>query len=93
MVSVWYPARSTREYPRRPYLQPGTARFVDESDSFRLARPGDVDWAAIRTDAASAAPADHHGGRPVVLYSPGLQSFRALGTSTAVELASRGYVV
>ncbi|MEU8917223.1 lipase [Streptomyces nigrescens] len=93
MVSVWYPARSTREYPRQPYMQPGTARFVDESDSFRLARPGEVDWAAIRTDAASAAPADHHGRRPVVLYSPGLQSFRALGTSTAVELASRGYVV
>ncbi|MEV0375025.1 lipase [Streptomyces sp. NPDC050636] len=93
MVSVWYPARSASGYPRRPYMPPGVARSVDESGSFGLARPGEVDWAAIRTDAAWAAPADNHGNRPIVLYSPGLQISRTLGTSTAVELASRGYVV
>ncbi|MFE9068455.1 hypothetical protein [Streptomyces violaceusniger] len=31
--------------------------------------------------------------RPVVLYSPGLGATRTLGTSTAEELAGRGYVV
>ncbi|MFE9065591.1 alpha/beta hydrolase family protein [Streptomyces violaceusniger] len=93
MVSVWYPARSVSGYPRQPHMPPGTARAVDESGSFGLAAPGEVDWAATRTDAATAAPADDHAPRPVVLYSPGLGSTRSLGTSTAEELASRGYVV
>ncbi|WP_184503263.1 alpha/beta hydrolase family protein [Streptomyces botrytidirepellens] len=93
MVSVWYPARSTRGYPRQPYLRPGAARHLDESGSYNLARPGEVDWAAIRTDAASGAPADSRGRRPVLLYSPGLGMPRSLGTSMAMELASRGYVV
>ncbi|MFI6205141.1 alpha/beta hydrolase family protein [Streptomyces sp. NPDC051041] len=93
MVGIWYPARSANGYPRQPYMRPGVARFADESGSFGLARPGEVDWAAARTDAASAAPADDRSRRPVVLYSPGLGVPRALGTSTAVELASRGYVV
>ncbi|MFH8572856.1 alpha/beta hydrolase family protein [Streptomyces sp. NPDC017993] len=93
MVSIWYPARSASGYPRQPYMQPGAARFVDESGSFGLARPGEVDWAATRTDAAAMAPADNHNTRPIVLYSPGLEIPRTLGTSTAVELASRGYVV
>ncbi|WP_230991764.1 alpha/beta hydrolase family protein [Streptomyces endocoffeicus] len=93
MVSVWYPARSASGYPRRPHMPPGTARAVDESGSFGLARPGEVDWAATRTDAATGAPVDGHPPRPVVLYSPGLGVTRTLGTSTAEELAGRGYVV
>lgn len=93
MVSVWYPARTTSGYPSRPYLRPGVARFADESGSFGLARPGEVDWAAARTHAAALAPADDRTRRPVVLYSPGLGVPRALGTSTVEELASRGYVV
>ncbi|MDH6228797.1 dienelactone hydrolase [Streptomyces sp. MJP52] len=93
MVGVWYPARPADGHPRQPYMRPGAARFVDGSGSFGLARPGEVDWAAVLTDAASAAPADDRRRRPVLLYSPGLGVPRALGTSTAVELASRGYVV
>ncbi|MGW2331734.1 alpha/beta hydrolase family protein [Streptomyces sp. NPDC001700] len=93
MVSVWYPARSAHGYPRQPYLRPGAARYLDESGSYGLARPGEVDWAGIRTDAGAGAPADSRGKRPVLLYSPGGGSLRALGTSTAMELASRGYVV
>ncbi|CAM5587215.1 Lipase OS=Streptomyces glaucescens OX=1907 GN=SGLAU_26310 PE=4 SV=1 [Streptomyces glaucescens] len=46
MVSVWYPARTTSGHPREPYLRPGVARFADESGSFGLARPGDVDGPA-----------------------------------------------
>ncbi|MFD8593131.1 MFS transporter [Streptomyces sp. NPDC059637] len=93
MVGVWYPARSARGYPRQPYMPPGVARHADESGSFGLTRPGEVDWASAMTDTASAAPADDRTARPVVLYSPGLGDSRAFGTSAAVELASRGYVV
>ncbi|MFF7655993.1 alpha/beta hydrolase family protein [Streptomyces sp. NPDC007983] len=93
MVSVWYPAHSAHGYPRQPYLRPGAARYLDESGSYGLARPGEVDWAGVVTGAASGAPADDRGRRPVVLYSPGGGSVRTLGTSMAMELASRGYVV
>lgn len=93
MVTLWYPARSTRGYPRPSYMPPGVARVIDASGSFGLAEPGQVDWAGVRTDAGSGAPADSRKRRAVVLYSPGLQMPRSLGTSTATELASRGYVV
>ncbi|QNE84985.1 lipase [Streptomyces rutgersensis] len=93
MVSLWYPARRTRGCPRQPYMPAGVARSVDESGSFGLAGPGKVDWAGIRTEAARGAPADDRRRRPVVLHSPGLEVSRTLGTSTAIELASRGYVV
>ncbi len=93
MISIWYPARRASGHPRQPYMPPGVARAVDESGSFQLAAPGQIDWAGIRTEAAVMAPVDDREGRPVVLYSPGLQSSRTLGTSTAVELASHGYVV
>lgn len=93
MVSIWYPARRAKGYSPQPYMPAGVARSVDESGSFNLAEPGQVDWAGIRTEAAAVGPVDHREGRPVVLYSPGLKVSRTLGTSTAVELASRGYVV
>ncbi|WP_245694740.1 alpha/beta hydrolase family protein [Streptomyces abyssalis] len=93
MVSIWYPARRAERHPRQPYMPPGVARSVDESGSFGLAGPGQVDWAGVRTEAAATAPADDGEDRPVVLYSPGLKTSRTLGTSTAAELASRGYVV
>jgi predicted dienelactone hydrolase len=93
MVGVWYPARRATGHPRQPYMPPGVARAVDAAGSFGLAGPGQVDWAGIRTEAAVLAPVDDREGRPVVLYSPGLQISRTLGTSTAAELASRGYVV
>ncbi|WP_306427357.1 alpha/beta hydrolase family protein [Streptomyces sp. CS227] len=93
MVGVWYPARRTQGHPRQPYMPPGVARVVEESGSFHLAGPGQVDWAGVRTQAAAGAPPDDRRSRPVVLYSPGLQVSRTLGTATAIELASRGYVV
>ncbi|MGI5466260.1 alpha/beta hydrolase family protein [Streptomyces sp. CA-132043] len=93
MVSVWYPARRANGRPRQPYMPPGVARSVDESGSFGLAGPGEVDWAGIRTEAAATAPVNAGESLPVVLYSPGLKVSRTLGTSTAAELASRGYVV
>ncbi|MDQ8707977.1 hypothetical protein RCO28_36750 [Streptomyces sp. LHD-70] len=58
-----------------------------------IRRPTHYGWAGIRTDAGRAAPVEGRRARPVVLYSPGLQISRTLGTSTPMELASRGYIV
>ncbi|MFE7362522.1 alpha/beta hydrolase family protein [[Kitasatospora] papulosa] len=94
MVSIWYPARHALGHPVQPYMPAGVARHVDESGSFDLAAPGEVDWAGVSTRATVNAPVeDRAGRRPVVLYSPGLEVSRTLGTSTVIDLASRGYVV
>ena len=46
------------------------------------------------THGAVGAPVDRdRGGRPVVLYSPGLGGTRDSGTVLVEELVSRGYIV
>ncbi|NDU74714.1 lipase [Actinomadura sp. DSM 109109] len=92
MVSVWYPAARSSG-PKAPYLRPGVAKALSEVDALGVFKAGTVDWAGARTHAAEGAPADARRARPVVLYSPGLGVPRALGTTVAEELASRGYVV
>ncbi|MFB4317761.1 alpha/beta hydrolase family protein [Actinomadura sp. 21ATH] len=93
MVSVWYPARRTAAARTAPYLRPGVAGLLDRSGALGIFKPGEVDWAGARTHAAESAPAAGGGARPVVLYSPGFGVPRALGTTLAEELVSRGYVV
>ncbi|MFD0684715.1 alpha/beta hydrolase family protein [Actinomadura fibrosa] len=91
MVSVWYPAARSGT---SPYLRPGVAKTIAEGTALGVVPPGTVDWAGARTHAAASAPADpRRGARPVVLYSPGFGLPRALGTTIAEELVSRGYVV
>ncbi|MGV9304931.1 alpha/beta hydrolase family protein [Nonomuraea sp. NPDC003727] len=90
MVSVWYPAGPGAE-PRAPYLRAGAAGYFDQGAPAMGLRPGQVDWAAVRTHARQDARPK--GRWPVVLYSPGAGSLRALGTATVEDLASRGYVV
>ncbi|MEU8123017.1 lipase [Spirillospora sp. NPDC049024] len=92
MVGVWYPA-ARASGPAAPYLRPGVARALSQVDALGVFKAGTVDWAATRTHAAEGAPADARRARPVVLYSPGFGVPRALGTTLAEELASRGYVV
>ncbi|MEU9840456.1 lipase [Actinomadura sp. NPDC048032] len=92
MVSVWYPATGAAG-PKAPYLRPGVAKALSEVDALGVFNAGTVDWAGARTHAAEGAPADARRPRPVVLYSPGFGVPRALGTTIAEELASRGYVV
>ncbi|GAA3571456.1 lipase [Amycolatopsis ultiminotia] len=91
MISVWYPAEQGNG-PRARYLPAQAADYFDRGAAPALGiAPGRVDWAAIETHArADAAP---QGRWPVLLYSPGGGSLRELGTSTAEDLASRGYVV
>ncbi|MEW2355943.1 lipase [Spirillospora sp. NPDC029432] len=92
MVSVWYPAE--RPGGAAPYLRPGVAAALDKGGALGIFKPGEVDWAGARTHAGEGVPADvRRGARPVVLYSPGFGVPRALGTTLAEELASRGYVV
>ncbi|WP_242907943.1 alpha/beta hydrolase family protein [Actinomadura terrae] len=97
MVSVRYPARASRGYPAVPQMPGRAAKHFDtvvsEGDD-PLVPAGRVDWAATRTHSHAGAPVDRRGSRyPVVLYSPGHRTPRALGTLLAEDLASRGYVV
>ena len=97
MISVYYPARPAAGRPAPYMLDAAAAHFdsVDINDYLGLGvPPGTVDWAAVRTHARLAAPADtRHRARPVVLYSPGLGEPRTWGTTLVTDLASRGYVV
>jgi predicted dienelactone hydrolase len=89
MVSLWYPARRVHGYPLAPWLPPAAwARFEQDSGL----PPGvlQVPLTHGRVD----APVDRqHGGRPVVLYSPGLGGNRDSSTVLVEQLVSRGYVV
>ncbi|MEQ7008767.1 alpha/beta hydrolase [Actinopolymorpha sp. B17G11] len=97
MVGVWYPARASwpGESPTTPYFRPYAAEAFGASADMQLGlRPGQVDWAGIRTHARTSPPVlARPGGRPVVVFSPGARIPRALGTVLVEELASRGYVV
>ncbi|MFE2556856.1 acetylhydrolase [Streptomyces sp. NPDC059352] len=94
MITVLYPARTVRGYPRAPQLTPVEARYFAELAP--LVRPGlpaaGVDWGATLTHGHLDAPA-LPGRRPVLLYSPGGGDFRTLGTTLAEDLASHGRIV
>ncbi|ARF59529.1 alpha/beta hydrolase [Streptomyces gilvosporeus] len=94
MVSVFYPARDVGGgHPVAPQMSRGAVEVFRAVDVavHRLPRKG-VDWGATRTHAHTGAPAEPV-RRPVLLYTPGGGDARTLGTGTAEELASRGYVV
>jgi dienelactone hydrolase len=95
MVSVWYPSREGANGPLAPQMAPAAAKDFDRRTAPELGVPsGMVDWAATRTHAvASAPPLASAAKDPVLLYSPGLDGPRTLGTSQVEDLASRGYVV
>ncbi|MEV6776731.1 alpha/beta hydrolase family protein [Streptomyces syringium] len=94
MVSLFYPARTVRGYPVARQMAKGAAELfavIDPAMHQGLPKAG-VNWAATTTHAHTGAPAQPV-RRPVLLYSPGGGDPRTLGTGTAEELASRGYVV
>ena len=97
MVSVWYPARDTRRYPRAPQMLPAAAAHFGSKDGAAAqlygVPPGTVNWAATLTGGHTGAPAARGGLYPVVLYSPGAGEPRTWGTTLVQDLASRGYVV
>jgi dienelactone hydrolase len=89
MVSIWYPAAATAGYPTAPWLEPAAAaQFL--ADQHVPAGAVTVPMTAGHV----GAPVDRRDGpHPVVLYSPGLQSDRSIGTVLVEQLASEGYVV
>src|SRR6202012_3927771 len=96
MVSVWYPARDTRRYPRAPQMLPGAAAHFGSAAGpaaqLYQVPAGTVDWAGTLTSGHPGAPAAGGGPFPVLLYSPGTGEDRAWGTTGVQDLASRGYV-
>ncbi|MFD7641829.1 alpha/beta hydrolase family protein [Kitasatospora sp. NPDC059795] len=90
MVSMYYPARAGSGTPA-PYMSTEEARLLlARKDPGTSIPPESV--AGVGTWArADARPAD--GRFPLVLLSPGFTFPRALFSSIAEDLASRGYVV
>lgn len=87
MVQLWYPTGAAGDFPRAPYTTPATARAYEKLFSLPV-----LEWPT--TSAHLGAPVHRReGGRPVVIYSPGLGGERFETTCLVEELASRGYVV
>jgi dienelactone hydrolase len=94
MITVFYPACVVREFALAAQMLPGAAALFGEIAPLgnpQLPASG-IDWAATTTHAHTGAPA-LAGRRPAVIYSPGGGDPRTLGTYTAEDLASHGYVV
>lgn len=92
MVSLWYPARHDGPEAQRPvaaYMTPQEFARNLQAEGFPA---GAI--AAPLTHAREAAPLDRRDGTlPVLLYSPGGASSRAVNTALVEELVSRGYAV
>ncbi|MEU8899829.1 hypothetical protein [Nocardia sp. NPDC048505] len=84
MVSVFYPAADVTNAPRAHALSAVALPALER----QVGVPLPVLLSNSYQDAPVAA-----GSFPVVLYSPGQSTPRLLGTGTAEELASGGYVV
>ncbi|MEU6218261.1 hydrolase [Streptomyces sp. NPDC047022] len=89
MVSLWYPATSTSGHYQAPWMPSiSGAHFL----ATRGLSPQLV--TLPQTAGHVLAPVDSTLGKlPVLLYSTGLHSDRAMGTGLAQDLASRGYLV
>jgi predicted dienelactone hydrolase len=88
MMSLWYPTRTRDRHPTAPWLPAGAGAAV-------LADAG-LTTAEVTlpvTHGHEGAPVAHHGGLPVVLYSPGNDATRADNTIVVEQLASHGYLV
>jgi predicted dienelactone hydrolase len=89
MVTLWYPATSTSGHYQAPWMPSlSGAHFL----ATRGLSPQQV--TLPRTAGHVLAPVKTSLGKlPVLLYSTGLHSDRAMGTALAQDMASRGYLV
>ncbi|MFJ1925300.1 alpha/beta hydrolase family protein [Streptomyces sp. NPDC088131] len=93
MVSLWYPASHTHGHRRAPWLPPAAAALYRRQVARDLRTPMD-DVEFPMTHARQDAPVEvRRHGHPVVLFSPGLHTMRAMGTALVEDLASHGYLV
>ncbi|MEU6390867.1 hydrolase [Streptomyces sp. NPDC046939] len=89
MVTLWYPAASTSGHYKAPWQSSLAAAH------FLGTRGLSTRQVTVPTTAGHVlAPVKTSLGKlPVLLYSTGLHSDRAMGTTLAQDLASRGYLV
>ncbi|MFI5776087.1 alpha/beta hydrolase family protein [Nocardia sp. NPDC051570] len=93
MISIWYPAIDVAGVPVRSWLAPDLARMYAEG-LIHYGIPMAVPWILAPSHGHVDAPADvAGGGRPVMLFSPGLSMPRELSTAQAEDLASHGFIV
>ncbi|MFI9359524.1 acetylhydrolase [Kitasatospora sp. NPDC053057] len=89
MASVWYPAKRADELPLAPWMTDGAMKAYLDDFGFKLP-PSCTPLTAARL----GAPVHRTGHRPpVVVYSHGAHTHRAVNTVVVQELASHGYVV
>lgn len=89
MVSLWYPTSSPSGHYQAPWMP-----SISGAD-FLASRGLTPQQVTLPTTAGHVlAPVDTQLGKlPVLLYSTGLHSDRAMGTALVQDLASRGYLV
>ncbi|MGW7002339.1 alpha/beta hydrolase family protein [Streptomyces sp. NPDC054933] len=89
MVSVWYPAAATAGHAQAPWMPSVSGA------NFLASRGLSAQQVSLPETAGHVlAPVDTELGKlPVLLYSTGLHSDRAMGTALVEDLASRGYIV
>ncbi|TYK51449.1 alpha/beta hydrolase family protein [Actinomadura decatromicini] len=92
MISLWYPARNG-EGDRVPWMTSAVEALYRQQTSRNLQTSLDaVDFPL--THARRNVPVRaRHGGRPVIIFSPGYAAMREQGTTLVEDLASRGNVV
>ncbi|MET9498826.1 hydrolase [Streptomyces sp. NPDC006552] len=89
MVTLWYPATATSGHYQAPWMSSIAGAH------FLASRGLSTQQVTLPTTAGHVlAPVKTSLGKlPVLLYSTGLHSDRAMGTGLAQDLASRGYLV
>lgn len=93
MVSLWYPASHTHGRRRAPWLSPAATAIYRRQVAQDLRTPmDDVDFPVTHAWQDAPVQVRRH-GHPVVLFSPGLHTMRAMGTALVEDLASHGYLV
>jgi predicted dienelactone hydrolase len=92
MVSLWYPTLRAYGYRRAPWL-PAAAWARFQQESLGVPVPPGVLRVPLTHGRVSAPVERSRGGRPVVLYSPGLGGNRDSSTVLVEELVSRGFIV
>lgn len=89
MVSLVYPTQRAHGRPLAPWLPPAAwARFEQD-----LGVPSGVLQVPLTHGRVGAPVERSRGGRPVVLYSPGLGGNRDGSTVLVEDLVSRGFIV
>jgi len=94
MAQVWYPAKNEPAAARAPYIQDADAVTPAMGRVTHLPELLFAHFKYITTNAVPSAPmADQTSSYPVLIFSSGLDGFRAVSTFQIEELVSHGYIV